>query len=223
MPPLPPVAKVIRFQFISQQGPNSRIFNHLFYQYSGALSAADLATLTTTARTAWQTNITTIQITSVALLQVVATDLSSSSAPQVTQTSTTVGTNAGAHLPDGTAMALQLKIARRYRGGHPRIYMFGLSQAGLAQDNSWTTTYLNSFVTALQAVNTAIITAPPAAVGTVQPVNVSYFLGFTNVTSPSGRSRPKPTLRGTPLIDIITGFAGNAKVASQRRRNLQSL
>jgi hypothetical protein len=223
MPPLPPVAKVIKFTFLSQQGSNSRIFNHLFFAYSGTLSLADLITLVTTARTAWQTNITTIQITSVALLQVTGTDLSTPSSPTNTQTSTTVGTNGGAHLPDGTSMVIQLKINRRYRGGHPRLYLFGLSQAGLSTDNTWTPSYLASFVNGIQAVITAIQTAPPAAVGTMTPVNVSYFSGFT-VSAPAGkRAHNVPVLRGTPFQDAVIATAGNNKVASQRRRNLQSL
>lgn len=223
MPPLPNAPLVIKFQFLSQQGSNARIFNHLFFRYTGAVSTTDMATLVTTARTAWQTNVTNIQTTSVALLQVTGIDLNSPTGAVVTQTSTTVGTNAGAHLPDGTAMVIQLKIGRRYRGGHPRLYLFGLSQAGLSTDNTWTSTYLNSFVTAIQAVQTAIQTGPPAAVGTLVMCNVSYFSGFTVSAPPGRRAKNIPTLRATPQIDNVVGVAGNAKVASQRRRNLQSL
>jgi hypothetical protein len=68
----------------------------------------------------------------------------------------------------------------------------------------------------------ACITGAPVAVGTVTPVNVSFFSGFTNKTFPSGRTRPVPTPRVTPLIDPIIGSDVNPKVATQRRRNQQS-
>jgi hypothetical protein len=51
-------------------------------------------------------------------------------------------------------------------------------------------------------------------------VNVSYYNGFTVVTNPTtGRARNVPTLRGTPVVDTVTGIVARVQVGSQRRRN----
>jgi hypothetical protein len=70
--------------------------------------------------------------------------------------------------------------------------------------------------------NSTIITSPPAGMGVMLPVNVSYFQGFHNFTFPSGRVKAIPTVRPVPVVDLINNFSVNPHVGSQRRRNLQS-
>lgn len=84
----------------------------------------------------------------------------------------------------------------------------------------WSAGFQSSLASNFAAFIAACVLAPPASMGTVTHVNVSYFDGFTNKTFPSGRVKPVPTLRATPLVDTVLAYTANPKVASQRRRNL---
>lgn len=223
MPALPNVPKVIRTMLQFSEGPNTRIFTHFYYQYSGAMSTTDLTTVTNTLITAFKNNILNLLNVSLTINSATATDLTSTTAPQVVVSTSGAGGVATAAHPNGTAMVVELKIARRFRGGHARVYLPGTSNAQILDTVRWTTAAVTAMNSGFTAFNTAAILTPPAAVGTLTPVTVSFFLGFTNRTFPSGRTRAVPTLRGVPVVDTVIGYVTNPKAASQRRRNLQSL
>jgi len=148
------------------------------------------------------------------------TDLTSASSAQVVNSTGVSGTSASPELAGGTAMVIRKKIARRYRGGHPRIYVPGMLQSFLASATQWASSPLATVVAGYNAFITAATAASnPAAIGTIEHVNVSYFSGFTNKTFPSGRTHPVPTPRATPVVDLIIGTVGNPTPGSQRRRN----
>lgn len=223
MPPLPNVAKVIRFDLRMTKGSDTQVRDRFFMQYSGpGPTSADLLTLLATFDTAWGTNIQPLQDAATILTAVTATDLTSPSTPQVVRQETRTGTRTGPGLPAAVSPVLRFKINRRYRGSHPRLYL----PSGVGTDTStsqqWTTTFTAALVTGWTALISALQTSPPTNIGTLSQVSVSYFLGFTNKTFPSGRVRPVPTPRGTPLVDQVVGTTVNPNFGSQRRRNLQS-
>jgi hypothetical protein len=120
-------------------------------------------------------------------------------------------------------MVISFHTARRYRGGHPRIYVAGVPASNLATPQTWGSGGLSVQLSAWEYFIAQFALAVPAAAGPATHVNVSYYQGFTNTTFPSGRIRPVPKLRsGGPIQDFITGYSVNPKVASQRRRNLQN-
>jgi hypothetical protein len=222
MPALPSVPKVIRFDLRQSYQGNVGIRNRLFISYSGTLSNADLTTLCNTVATSYGTNIKPLQNVQHSLIGVDGTDLTSSSAAQVVTTQSQVGTVNVGNVPDAVAAIIKFKIARRYRGGHPRFYLTGRDISQFSVTDTFTAGFISSLASGFQAWITAIETAPPAAVGTLVHVNVSYFLGFTNKTFPSGRVHPVPTLRGTPVVDTVLSYSVNPKPGSQRRRTQQS-
>lgn len=220
---LPAVPKVIRYDFFSTYGGSVR--DRLFFQYSGTLSAADLATLLATASAGWNTNMSPVLSTQYTLNSIQGTDLTSNTAPQAVNSTARVGGAAGAAIQSGVAVVVKFKTARRYRGGHPRFYLTGVLGSNFATANTLSGAGQTALAAAASNLVAAIIASPPAAVGTLVQVNISYFLGFTNKTFPSGRIRPVPTPRATPLVDLIVtpgGISVNPKAASQRRRNVQS-
>lgn len=94
----------------------------------------------------------------------------------------------------------------------------------LADVEHWTSAYVAAIATAFGAFIAAAVTTPPTNLGTVTHINVSYFSGFTNKTFPSGRVHPVPNLRsGGPFKDTVQSYGVNAIIASQRRRNGQSV
>jgi hypothetical protein len=223
MPPLPSVLRTIRITFQFTSGPNTRIFCRIFFQYSLAMAAADAVTVLTTIRTAFQTNVMPQLSVGVNLTNVFLVDLNSATGTQTVQQSTTVGGVAGTVYALGTAWVIQSHILRRYRGSHARTYLPGVPVSATSDPTNLSVAARGAMQTAWGNFINAAILAPPAGVGVLQPVQVSYFAGFTNVVGPSGRSRPRPTVRATPLVEQIQTATVNGRLASQRRRNLQSL
>lgn len=224
MPTLPNVPKVIRYDIFSALANVVTMRNRVFMQYSGTLSLVDLGTLLANASTGWSTNMSPLLSTSFSVLGFTGTDLSTPSSPQAVNNTVLTGAVAGSPSEAAIAAIIKLKIARRYRGGHPRFYLPGVPVANYATGsvNQWSSTFLNSLAAAFSAFIARAVLTPPAAVGTLIQVNVSYFSGFTNKTFPSQRIRPVPTLRGAPIVDAVISYTVNPRIGSQRRRNQQS-
>jgi hypothetical protein len=219
--PLPPVSKVVRVDYHWSQTGGSRIQARDFFQYTVALSATDAATWATAIANALKT-FTTNYSNTLDSVQIELTDLTSTTAPQVVQAAAQTGGSADPPLPAGTAMVVSKHIARRYRGGHPRLYTPGHAQTELHDPRTWTAGALTGTKTVYDAMIASIISGAPMALGTVTHVNVSYYSGFTNHTYPSGRVKPIPNLRVTPVVDAIIATTVNPIVANQRRRQEQS-
>ncbi len=222
MPALPPVPKVVRVDFHMSLGGNANMQNRVFFQYAGALTQADAQTWVNAIATDWVTSAMSHMTTLISLVSTTLTDLTSSSAAQAISGNTGVGTNATAGPVGGLAFVVKKKIARRYRGGHPKDYLPGIPSGNLFSAESWSAATLAAVVTDYNAFITAALGHVPAAAGPATHVNVSYFSGFVNKLFPSGREHPVPVARVTPLIDAVIGISANARPASQRRRNLQS-
>lgn len=223
MPALPSPGKVMRVDLFTTVGANTRVRDRIFFSYTGAgPTVADLLTLINTISASWNTNIVPQTNTGVTLTQIAVTDLSSASGAQNQLTVSRVGTLAGTALPAAVAMIVKFKIARRYRGGHPRFYLPGRVTADLASSTAWVSANAAALATAFSAFITACEATPPTNIGTMVHVNVGYFGGFTNRTFPSGRTRPVPNVLGTPHVDTITAYSVNLQVGSQRRRSQQS-
>lgn len=223
MPALPNVAKVVRLDFFMTKGGDTRVRDRMFIQYSGAgPSVADMLTFLNQVSSAWLTNIAPLQDTATTLTSILGTDLSSASAAQNLNSTVRAGSRAGSGLQAGVAGIIKFKVARRYRGGHPRMYLPVGVGTDTATAQQWTSTFLALLLSGWQAFITALPTGLPASFGTISHVNVSYFQGFHVVTPLSGRSRTVATLRGTPVVDTVISYAINPNFGSQRRRNLQS-
>jgi hypothetical protein len=223
VPALPNVAKVIRVDLFQALGGDANARDRIFFAFAGAGPAvADLNTLANTIVTAWTNNVRAIQDTASSLTLVQITDLTTASGAQTQVTAAVAGTNASPRGSASLAVVIKFRIARRYRGGHPRLYLGGIPPNNLTTAQVWSAGFTAGVQTGWAGFITAIQAAPPAALGALTHVNVSYFLGFHNVTFPSGRQRAVPTLRVIPITDSVISYAVNPRPASQRRRNLQS-
>lgn len=221
--PLPPVPKVIRYDLFSISGANNFVRDRLYFQYTGALSIADLGTLLTNASASWGTNMSPSLSNVFTQNTIEGTDLTSTSSAQTTGGTPRVGAGAGTPVPGSACMVIKFRTARRYRGGHPRFYLAGQVASNLVGTDTWSGGAAAAILAAWQAFIAGCIATPPAAVGTLSHVNVSYFSGFTVVAPAGRRARNVPTLRaGGPVVDPIISYAVNTSVASQRRRNRQS-
>lgn len=224
MPALPAVPLVCKVIIKQKLGNDVDVINILHWAFTTPNpTSAQLVTAANAIVSAYSSDIVP-DITSEMLCESVEIiDLSSSTGSVGISTApSNVGSLVTPPLSAGACTVESYQIARRYRGGHPRTYWGGNVAAQLTDAQDWTGAYLTTKQGDLNAFYNAVGVAFNTFGGMGGQVNVSYYSGFTNHTYPSGRVRAIPTLRGTPLVDFITGRRINPKVGSQRRRNLQA-
>jgi hypothetical protein len=156
----------------------------------------------------------------VSLIECIVTDLSSTSGGQGTESSTTPGGKTPGALSMATCLLINYHISRRYRGGKPRNYLPWLVETDLVNRREWNPAAVSAAEGALSTFFAAFIGQVEGTTTITEHINISYFDGFTVVTSPTtGRAKNVPVRRTVPLVDAITGFTGSTRPASQRRRN----
>jgi hypothetical protein len=218
MPALPFVPDNVRVDLVQLIGADLDVLNRFHMDFSGTTSAANLSTWASGINTAWGAHLAALAPDQVQLTNVIVTDLSSDISPQGSNATVQSGTR-GAGLSAAACLVASLEISRRYRGGHPRIYFpFGID-TDLASAQAWSSTFVGVAQTAINAFMAAALAAAPSGITPIGWTNVSYYHGFTNVTYPSGRTRPRPTVRGTAVTDGVNSILVRQSVGSQRRRN----
>lgn len=221
MPALPAVPKVVQLAFqTTNRDIQYMMVNRLHFSYTGtAPTPGELSSFATTCLTAFGAAYAASLFQNYRVTGLAAIDLSSPTAATAEVTGAIDGTLTGVGLPADTAFVLSATVARRFRGGHPRSYLPLGDDTKLADTTTWTSAFVTAVETASAGLMTAIEGAGWAGAGTLAPVNVSYYEGYTLVTYPSGRSRDVPKLRvGGPVVDAVTGFVGRALIGTQRRR-----
>jgi|HubBroStandDraft_3_1064219.scaffolds.fasta_scaffold74520_2 hypothetical protein len=221
VPPYPAAPKTLRVALRHTWGVDADVLTRFFISYAGTAPAVtELATFNGVVAGAWGSHLSTLAPTGVELVEVETIDLSSPTASVDTTTTSQAGSRGTTSLTAGTALVASYTILRRYRGGHPRGYWpFGV-EADLQDPQDWTAGFLTACSSGLDAFFSAVLLAPWSGGGPLTQANVSYYAGFTVITSPTtGRARNVPTLRGAPTIDLVTGIVPRPRVGSQRRRN----
>lgn len=193
--------------------------SRIFLSYAGsAPTAANCVTLATDIATAWSTTIANLTTSDWALTEVDVLDIATDSGASGVWQGTHDGTITPPALPDQVATNCEFVIARRYRGGKPRMFIPPAGAGQLANNNSYTSGFVTDINVQLAAFFTAVEALSVGAVGALAHVNLSYYKGFTNITNSSGRERAVPTYRTAALLDTVTGYKGKALLSSQRRR-----
>jgi hypothetical protein len=223
MPALPDVPQVARITVKQSVGEDVDVINRIFIKYSGtAPTDSDMSTYCESAFNSWVTNMSPLQDAVSTLLEVLGEDLTSNTSAVGNFTGSHAGTGSGAGVPAGVAAVISAGIARRYRGGHPRTYIGGLLASYAATAQTWNSTFITDLEEAWGTWTGDLVSTDLGSAVVLSTVNVSYYEGFHAFEYPSGRYRNIPTLRSTPVVDTITGYTVSPKIASQRRRNLQS-
>jgi hypothetical protein len=204
MPARPNAVGVTKLAFSgTAQGTNWA--NIFYFQTPHPGTIADYTFVQATASAAtlrpWIHNMPTTSF----LEQITYEDLSSSSGASLTFPGLHLaGTNAGTPLPANNAVLVSHKIARRYRGGHPRHYMPFGQNTDTSDSQHWTNTFItnvqNDMVAFIAAVNAAIITNW----GSGEMGNLSYFTALAP--------------RAVPVFDPFLSTTTSPLVASQRKR-----
>lgn len=221
MPALPSVPNVLRAQVLWDVGTDTDVSTGMFFRYSGGPVTLTIATsLAQAVANAWAQFETPPWSSDVTLAGAKVTDLSSPTGGEGTSSADQPGGDASGGLAGGTCTVVGFHIARRYRGGKPRVYLPWGSKDNLNGPNAWAAAYVTQVTTYVTEILSQVVGSTAGGVTITDHVNVSYYEGTRVVTSPTtGRARNVPILRTTPLVDDIAGFTVLAYPGSQRRRN----
>jgi hypothetical protein len=171
---------------------------------SGSPSIPDLLAFTTLCRNAWVTNMLGTHTPGVSLRAVTGTYLGDVGVQKQIVNGSNNGTRGGGNLYASTALIVNLSVPRRYRGGHPRLYLPLGSQTDMLDPQHWTPSFLTTVSTSWNAWLAAVVGFTGV---TFQPVvfsNVSYF--------------HNNALRPVPVVDPVTASSMNPIPGTQRRR-----
>lgn len=217
-PPLPATPCVrVRLDYSQTDGFSGG--SRFFLSYSGsAPTGANCSTLASDIATQWATDFPSWINVDWALTEVDVLDIASDSGLSGQWSGSHPGTRSGGALPAQVAGVCEFGIARRYRGGKPRMFLPPGVISDLADPGHWISGYLAGLSAAPAALMAGIETLSIGAMGTLAHVNLSYYKGFTNITNSSGRTRAVPSYRSSALVDTVTGYFGKARLGSQNRR-----
>lgn len=224
MPALAPVPNVLSVAWQQSNSIDTDVVNKSYFKYTGAApTPAQADAIAAGARGQWVAQLANAYNVDFILENVHVEDLTSPLGAVGDSPGADHGTRAGSALPADVCAVVSCHIGRRYRGGHPRKYL----AAGVLADTATINTWAGAFVTALEADYAAYAALTASSIvtilgGTSEEVNVSYYEGSDNVLYPSGRYHAIPRRRLVPVVDPILTYTVNPKLASQRRRNLQS-
>lgn len=215
----PPESPCLRVRMIFNNGEGQLAGNRFYLSYSGsAPTAANCATLAGDIETAYVAHLAPLQCTDYDLVEIDVLDIATDDGASGNWTGSTPGTRSGTVLPLQIATNVEFEIARRYRGGKPRMFMPPGVDGDLSTQAAWSNTFTAAVNTGVAAFFTAIEALSIGAIGTLAHVNLSYYQGFTNITTSSGRERAVPKYRTAAKVDPVTGYSCKAILGSQRRR-----
>lgn len=228
MTPLPPVPNtaIVR-AFLEQAGHLSQVVTH--WEWTGGVSApADMLALCQNMDAAFEglmdgseTGAVTYISSDTVYMGSSAVDLSASDAPQAaTYPLATPHPGAATQKSlNNSAFLVSLPVGTRFRGGHGRSYIPGLTGDNSADGRTWiagaVTDIGNWYYVRLRGNNTSPGTPVPFPnITGVRQVIVSYYNRALNPV--------KPYRRTTPLIYPVLAWRADTVIRSQRRRVRES-
>lgn len=216
MPPLPPVGNMLKIM-LAGVVDNEAIYgwaNVLHFPYSGAApSDADCATIGGNVANDWATHMAPECPSPTQLTNVNVIDLSSPTAGQWDTVTSKPGTRGDDSIPANAAALISYPVGTRYRGGHPRSYLYVGGNADLEGAAKWSTLFTAEFlahwIAFVQSIQGMVVGG--TSVGDL--CAISYYSGVDPVTK-------KPIRRVTPEILPLNVLLARSRqeIASQRGR-----
>lgn len=213
--PLNPVPNVLKV-FLEGKTDNTDIYkwgNVLHFEYSGtAPNNAVCATIAGAIEAAWAAHVASLCPSPTQLTSVTVTDLTSTTAGEGQWLGTAAGTRGDDSIPANAAVLISYPSAIRYKGGHPRTYLYALGNSDLTGAGQWTP--LGEVDSHWQAFLTAVLAAGSSGTVISQFCSVRYRGKFL----PNGG--PPHYYLTTPLVNVIpvASATANAEIASQKGR-----
>lgn len=216
--PLPDVP-CVRVRLIYNESSKGEGGNRFYLSYTGsAPSGPNCTTLAGDVAAAYAAHLASQVHEDYVLQEVDVLDIATDAGLSGQWTGSHAGADTSQVLPANCAQNIEFGIARRYRGGKPRMFLPPTGGDQLEDQATWTPTQVSANSAAAAAFFAALEALSVGSMGTLQHVSLSYYKGFTNITNSSGRERAVPTYRATALHDNVTGYFAKAIVGSQKRR-----
>jgi len=215
MPALPPVPGVLKC-FMEGSIDTDVLFpwgNVMHFRYTGSPpSDGDCVTLATAISNQWSVHMAAECPSPTSLRKVQLTDLTSATSGQGEFLGNIVGTRGDDGIPANAAMLISYASPLRYRGGHPRQYLYIGGNADFLGSAQWSTLFTAEglahwklFVEGCQGLSSG-----GTAMSTL--CAVSYISKEVNPVPPFRRAVPL-------VLNLdITSAASSQEIASQRRR-----
>jgi hypothetical protein len=216
-----PETSVLRVQLKHIVGSDQDVLPHFYLGFTGGPpTAAALTTFAGTVWTDWTAGPFGNAGATVTITECIVQDISSATGAEGVHTGNQVGAAAGGQLPAGTCANINFAVARRYRGGKPKMYLPYGTDTNLATPQTWVATWINNLATQVSSLISSVSGAPPTGCTITGQVNVSYYEGYWQSQDSKGNPKIKPNYRtGNAKVDPVVGTTGSVVIGSQRRRN----
>lgn len=212
--PVPQVLKIILKGFVDNLAQNVWA-NVLHARYTGGPpSNADCAQLALQCRNAWETHVASLCPSQTTLQEVQVTDLSSTASGQGATTLISTGTRGDDAIPANAAALISYLAPVRFKGGHPRTYLYVGGNADLQGAAEWATAFVTEVQTKWNAFLSAINGLPAGTTTTSSPGWVRYHGKFLPNDGPPHYYLTNPLFEAYPS----TGGTCQTEMASQRGR-----
>jgi hypothetical protein len=210
--PLPAVANVVRTVINGTNSINNWA-NVLHWIYTGGpLTIGAVTNIANALLNVAQTNLLPIMPTETMIVDVTATDLSSDTGAGYEALNPQPGSSTADKLPGGTCVLVDYPSSFRYRGGHPRTYLYVGADENMLNECTWNDAFVatvGDLWLGIQSTMTGIGGDGSAITG---PCAVSYENRTANPVAPYRRTVPLVMPFG------VGNFNVQPVMASQRRR-----
>jgi hypothetical protein len=214
-----PASPCLRVRLIYSDDAGNEAGSRFYLSYAGAApTAATLDTLASDIAGLFNTDLWQYVNQVWTFTEVDILDIATDAGASGTWSGSHSGGNTGAIISANAAINVEYLIARRYRGGKPRMYLPPASDAQMLNSAKWEPSFTASVQTSFATFMTAVEALTPGTLTALTHVNLSYYKGFVNVENSSGRERAAPTYRSSALLDTVTGYSVKQVIGSQRRR-----
>lgn len=207
VPPLPDAPGVALVKMFGQIGDHT-CEQVVHWKFSGTATDADMVEIATQWQTAWENewmNFGTEYVsTDVSLLYTTATDLTTPTSAFGQYTHSQAG-NSDERCSANDAILLSHNVGMRYRGGHPRTYVFGATNDNVADGSqTWIDGAVAQALAAWEYAVTGVLDGTYPVITDLAVGALSYFTG--------GALRVSPVF--LPFVDTVVSNI----IRSQRRR-----
>lgn len=213
--PVPNVARVTLEGFVDTSAADTLWVNVLHFQFNGpAPSNATCSSLAALIADQWSINIASLCPSPTTLQAVTFTDLSSTTAGSGENLPLIPGTRGDDSIPANAAVLVSYPSTLRYKGGHPRQYLYVLGNADLQGATNWSTAATAEVQTKWRAFLNAVSTFSSGGTTLTSFVTVRYKGKFL----PNGGA-PHFYLTN-PIVNVVppNSAVARQKMASQRGR-----
>lgn len=213
--PVPNVLRVVLEGFVDTSSAETLWANVLHFQYSGtAPSDSNCALIANNIANNWNANVASLCPSPTTLQVVTVTDLTSTTSGEGEELVLFPGTRGDDSIPANAAVLISYPSVLRYKGGHPRSYIYCLGNADLNGATNWSSPATQETQLKWRNFLNACLTAGVGGTTLTNFVTIRYRGKFL----PNGG--PPHYYLTTPLVNVVppNTAVAHTKMASQRGR-----